>query len=275
VTYTVVAGDTLYSIARRFGTTVDSIASANGISDPSDITAGQVLVIPGDGTVQPTSAPTQGATQTPGSTGPAQVIQIGDTSQNVVAFTFDAGADAGYTVMILDTLKANGIHASFGMTGKWAETYPDLLRRMVNEGHTLINHSYDHPSFTGASSGNGVLEADRWDQLERTEDIVREIAGATTKPYFRPPFGDYDQSVNEDVGAIGYRYNIMWTVDSRGWMGIPEPQIKQRCLDLSEPGAIYIFHVGAASADGTALQGIIDGLHAQGYEIGDINAVLN
>jgi peptidoglycan/xylan/chitin deacetylase (PgdA/CDA1 family) len=275
VTYTVVAGDTLYSIAQRFGTTVDTIASANGISDPSDITAGQVLVIPGEGTVQPTSAPTQGATQTPGSTGPAQVIQIGDTSQNVVAFTFDAGADAGYTVMILDTLKANGIHASFGMTGKWAETYPDLLRRMVNEGHTLINHSYDHPSFTGASSGNGVLEADRWDQLERTEDIVQEIAGATTKPYFRPPFGDYDQSVNEDVGAIGYRYNIMWTVDSRGWMGIPEPQIKQRCLDLSEPGAIYIFHVGAASADGPALQGIIDGLHAQGYEIGDINAVLN
>ena len=55
--------------------------------------------------------------------------------------------------MILDTLATNGLHATFGMTGKFAETYPDLVRRMVNEGHTLINHSYDHKSFTGNSTG--------------------------------------------------------------------------------------------------------------------------
>jgi hypothetical protein len=66
----------------------------------------------------------------------------------------------------------------------------------------------------------------------------------------------------------------MWTVDSRGWMGLAAPLITQRCTDLAEPGAIYVFHVGSASQDGPALQGIIDGLRAANYTIGDINAVL-
>ena len=80
--------------------------------------------------------------------------------------------------------------------------------------------------------------------------------------------------MNEDVGARGYKYNVMWTLDSRGWTGIPAAEIMQRCLDNAEPGAIYIFHVGSASEDGPALQQIIDGLEAQGYAIGAIADVL-
>jgi hypothetical protein len=69
-------------------------------------------------------------------------------------------------------------------------------------------------------------------------------------------------------------YNLMWTVDSRGWMGIPAPSIAQRCIDLAEPGAIYVFHVGSQSQDGPALQSIIDGLRAKGYALGGIPDVL-
>jgi peptidoglycan/xylan/chitin deacetylase (PgdA/CDA1 family) len=275
VTYTVQAGDTLYSIASRFGSSVDAIAAANGILDPSQIETGQVLVIPGGvpATAPPATQPA--ATETPAGGGSAQVIRYGDTSRKAVAFTFDAGSDAGYTVMILDTLKANGIRASFGMTGKWAETNPELLQAIVGDGHTLINHTYDHKSFTGNSTQtSGLSEAERWDELNRTEQIVKDLTGATTKPYFRPPYGDYDASVNEDVGALGYAYNVMWAVDSRGWTGIPSTQVAQRCIDLAEPGAIYVFHVGSASEDGPALQAIIDGLRAQGYAITDIPGVL-
>jgi len=192
-----------------------------------------------------------------------------------VALTFDAGSDVGHTALILDTLAANGIHASFGMTGVWAERNPDLVRRMVNEGHTLINHSYDHASFTGRSSGKLPLtQEERWSQLDRTEAIIAGLTGATTLPYFRPPFGDYDASVNQDVAARGYLFNIMWTVDSRGWLGLPAYNIAQRCLDLAEPGAIYVFHVGSQSQDGPALQAIIDGLRAKGYAIGGVPDVL-
>jgi peptidoglycan/xylan/chitin deacetylase (PgdA/CDA1 family) len=271
-------GDTLYSIAQRYNTSVDAISSANQITDPTQIGVGQVLIIPGvpGVTPVPTVAPTQApGTQPPPAGGPAQVISKGNTSRNAVAFTFDAGADAGYTTQILDTLAANGIQATFGMTGRFAEINPALVQRMVDDGHTLINHTYDHASFTGNSTGVAALTREqRWDELDRTESIIDDLTGATTFPYFRPPYGDYDASVLEDVGARGYAYSVMWTVDSRGWTGIPAPAITQRCLDNSEPGAIYIFHVGAAAADGPALQDIIDGLHGQGYEIGDLGLVL-
>lgn len=273
VTYVIQTGDTMYSIAQRFGVTVDAIVEANGISDPTNIAVGHVLIIPGV-TATPASPGTATPTQ-PASGGPAQVITIGDTSRNTIAFTFDAGSDAGYTTLILDTLSANGLHATFGMTGRFAETYPDLVRRMVNDGHTLINHSYDHKSFTGNSTGAAPLTREqRWDELDRTESIIQQLTGATTLSYFRPPYGDYDASVNEDVGARGYAYNVMWTLDSRGWMGIPAAQIVQRCLDNAQAGAIYIFHVGSASEDGPALQQIIDGLTSQGYAIGAIGDVL-
>ena len=99
----------------------------------------------------------------------AQVIRKGNTSRNAVAFSFDAGSDAGYTAQILDTLKTNGIRVSFGMTGRWAEQNPDLLQRIVNEGHELINHTYDHASFTGGSTGQPALtQAERRDELDRT-----------------------------------------------------------------------------------------------------------
>lgn len=220
-----------------------------------------------------TSAPPAGpeATLAPA----AAVVRKGNAQRKAVALTFDAGSDAGYAGEILDTLAANGIPAAFGVTGKWAEQNTGLLRRIVEEGHTLINHTYDHASFTGASTGKPPLsQAERWEELDRTEALVSELTGATTKPYFRPPFGDYDDSVNRDVGARGYAYNVMWTVDSFGWKGATAQEIKERCLSLAEPGAIYIFHVGSASQDGPALQGVIDGLRAAGYEIVPLPALL-
>lgn len=272
--YTVGRGDTVYSIAQRYGTTVEAIVAANGLSDAGVIEVGQVLLIPGGGATA-TAGPTPVITEAPDEGGSAEVIAIGNTSRKTVALTFDAGSDVGYAGHILDVLKANGIHASFGMTGKWAEQNPEMLRRIVNEGHELINHTYDHASFTGGTTNTPPLSREeRWDQLDRTEQIVRDLAGATTKPYFRPPYGAYDASVNSDVGARGYRYNVMWTVDSRGWMGISVAEITQRCLDLAEPGAVYVFHVGGQSLDGVALQDIIDGLSAAGYSMGDVSDVL-
>ena len=232
--------------------------AANDLADPSQIEVGQVLLIPG------ASAAT--STPTPGS---AQVVRKADTTSQTVFLTFDAGSDTGFTAQILDTLKANGIVAAFGVTGRWAEQNPDLVRRIAEEGHTLINHSYDHPSFTGRSTNLPPLtQSQRWEQLDKTEGIIQDLAGVSTKPYFRPPYGDYDDSVNADIYARGYLYNVMWTVDSLGWNGLAADAIVERCLSLAEPGAIYVFHVGSASQDAAALQRIIDGLGEMGYSIG-------
>ena len=100
---------------------------------------------------------------------------------------------------------------------------------------------------------------------------MRRIAGASTKPYFRPPYGDYDASVLADVYTRGYKYNVMWSTDSLGWKGYTKQQILQRVLDGLKPGAVYLFHVGSESQDGPALQSIISELRKRGYGFVTIN----
>ena len=205
----------------------------------------------------------------------ARVVDRVQTTEMRVALTFDAGADRGYAESILDTLRAAQVRASFGMTGQWAEANPDLLRRMAAEGHHFINHTQTHDSFTGFSTGRGPKTAEaRVRELDLTEAAVQRIANATTKPYFRPPYGDMDGSVSEDVYGSGYDIVAMWTVDSLGWNGLSRSGIEERCLRLAGPGAIYIFHVGAAAQDGPALPAVIDGLRRQGYQMGPLDWLL-
>jgi peptidoglycan/xylan/chitin deacetylase (PgdA/CDA1 family) len=194
-------------------------------------------------------------------------IRRADTDSRIVALTFDAGADRGYAAQILDILLEEEIPATFGMTGGWAEDNPDLIQRMVDEGHQLINHTTTHRSWTGASTGAAPLSStERAEELRQTEQILRDIAGYELQPYFRPPYGDYDDSVINDLQANGYTVNVLWTVDSLGWDGLPAPEITRRVVDGTVPGAIHLFHVGAASQDAAALPGIIAELRALGYD---------
>ncbi|MBX6342567.1 MAG: polysaccharide deacetylase family protein, partial [Thermomicrobiaceae bacterium] len=167
---------------------------------------------------------------------------------------------------ILDTLKAEGIKATFGMTGVWAEDNPDLIKRMVAEGHQLMNHTYDHQSFTGNSTGAAPLTtAQRLDEIRHTEQVVSSIAGYDLRPYFRPPYGDYDQSVLRDIAEAGYTVNVMWTVDCLGWNGLSAAQIIERCVHAAKPGAVLLMHVGSQSQEASALPELIHQLRAQGY----------
>jgi len=187
-------------------------------------------------------------------------------SQKVVAITFDAGSDLGFTGQVLDTLSAYGVRASFGITGDWADDHPDAVRRMAVEGHQVMNHSYAHLSFTGASAPNPLLTtAERQAELAKADATLSALIGCTTKPFFRPPYGDTNASVLADVGAAGYGFTVMWTVDSGGWQGLTAEQIVERITTRVEPGAILAFHVGSASQDSAALPRIIQALQAAGY----------
>jgi peptidoglycan/xylan/chitin deacetylase (PgdA/CDA1 family) len=248
-------------------TTVPTTTVAPATTAPS--TTAPTTTLPTTTTLPPTTtAPTttlSPTTTAPPPGEPAVVLRRGDPADPRVALTFDAGSDVGYAEEILDTLRSNGIRASFGMTGRWAEDHPALVARIAAEGHVLINHSYDHPSFTGYSTGTAPLSTTaRLDQLARAEAAIQAAAGVPGKPWFRPPYGDEDESVRVDVGSAGYRYEVMWTVDSLGWQGLAAAEVTARCLDGASPGAIYLFHVGSGSTDHAALQPVIDGLRARG-----------
>ena len=129
-----------------------------------------------------------------------------------------------------------------------------------------MNHTQDHASFTGASTGKGPLSAaQRVAELQSANATIVAVTGVDTRPWFRPPYGDTDVSVQRDAAAAGYGYEVMWTLDSLGWNGLPADQITTRSLNVAQPGAIYLFHVGSASQDAAALPGIIDRLRAAGY----------
>jgi peptidoglycan/xylan/chitin deacetylase (PgdA/CDA1 family) len=197
--------------------------------------------------------------------GRAITVDRGLPSCDTVSLTFDAGADRGYAELILDILRDTGVKASFGMTGAWAQQNSDLIVRMGNEGHEFINHSWRHGSFTGFSTNSRPLSVDvRASELERTEELIKGLTGQSTRPMFRPPYGDYNESVLKDISDQGYDYSIMWTVDSRGWMHYSAQRIVDLCLNAAQPGAIYLFHVGIESEDALALTSIIDGLRDRG-----------
>lgn len=225
--------------------------------------------------VVPTPSP---VLQSPAPGAVATVVSRVETDELVIALTFDAGADRGYAEQILDTLAAEGVKATFGMTGRWAEANPDLVRRMVDEGHQLINHTYSHPSFTGRSTGQSPLStAERLAELRRLETVVAQVTGSdqTMRPYFRPPYGDYDDSVLSELPTAGYTVVVMWSVDSLGWNGLSAQEIVDRCLAGATPGGIILMHVGAQSQDAQALPQLIASLRERGYRFVTVAELLD
>ncbi len=200
-----------------------------------------------------------------------------ETDEPYIALTFDVTFDRGDGETILNILAERDVRATFALTGVWAQDNPDLVRRMVDEGHDLMNHTWDHPSLTGEWTGSMIhdptppLGADEiiW-QLHRTEDIVRDQVGVELRPYVRPPYGDYSDETQAAMADAGYTYNIMWTVDTLGWYAHPVEVVTQRALDSAQPGANILMHVGHGATDGAALPGIIDGLRSMGYEFATV-----
>lgn len=103
--------------------------------------------------------------------------------------------------------------------------------------------------------------------------ITEDTDGYEVAPYFRPPYGDLDDSVLSDVAANGYWVTVMWTCDSLGWNGAVD-QIIERCGTTAEAGDIILMHVGAESLDAEALPGLIESLEEAGFELVTIEELL-
>jgi peptidoglycan/xylan/chitin deacetylase (PgdA/CDA1 family) len=205
-----------------------------------------------------------------------QIVSQGPSSSRAIALTFDAGADRGFAPRILRTLERAHIRATFGMTGKWASANRDLLRRMAHDRDAFINHTYDHRSFTGYSTNTAplTLKQRTW-EITQTARVVRAATGRGIKPYFRPPYGDYDQATLTLLRRLGYHYMVMWTLDSLGWEHLPSKAILQRCLADARPGTILLMHVGSQSQDAIALPNLIQDLKRRGYHFVTVPQMLH
>ncbi|WP_407269778.1 polysaccharide deacetylase family protein [Radiobacillus sp. PE A8.2] len=169
---------------------------------------------------------------------PETVYLQGAQTDNKVALTFDDGPDPRFTPQLLDVLKEHNVKATFFLMGARAAAYPDLIQRIINEGHIIGNHTYWHPN---------LVEAGDIETLEReimqTEDILNVVIGYRTK-LFRAPYGFLDNEIVEKLISLNYTV-VGWSVDSLDWQELPPVQIADNVLSNLHPGAIILMHDGA------------------------------
>lgn len=246
IRYRILPGDTIYRIALRFGTTVQSILNSNPGLNPQRLIPGQTIII---------AIPAN-----------AVAIYRGNPSKRMVALTFDATYGDNQTTRLLQILRDNNIKATFFLSGIWPANFPGPAAAIAAEGHEIGNHSLTHPHMTQ------IPLTQVSNQVIRTEALIRNITGVSTY-LFRPPFGEYNQAVLNTVAALGY-VTIMWTVDSLDWMNPGVTQIINRVVNNTAPGAIILMHQ-AASQTPDALPVIISRLRQQGYSFGTVTQVLD
>jgi len=167
----------------------------------------------------------------------------------------------------LDTLKEKNVRATFFILGQFAKANPDLIKRIVDDGHEIGNHSWSHPDFRTLKREQMIEE------LRKTEETVKEITGRSTKPYFRPPYSYRNQLSINVAGEEGY-LTVVWTTETYDWkQGATAQTMIESVLKEARPGGIVVLHTSKAR-DAESLPGIIDGLRAEGYTLVTVSEVL-
>jgi peptidoglycan/xylan/chitin deacetylase (PgdA/CDA1 family) len=224
------------------------------------------LLLGSSGSLQAVPAPAPPAMTSPPT---ATVISRTATDEKVLALTFDAGADSGHTMAILDILEVQQVKATFFLTADWLEQNPELGQAIASRGHCLGNHTASHPHLTEITDDEVTRE------LTRTEEAAQRACGRSTRPFFRPPFGEYDERICRLAARAGYEYLILWTIDSRDWQMIPAEELTARIVENVQPGAIVLMHVGSQTKEPEALPETIRQLRAKGYRFATLDELLN
>lgn len=181
---------------------------------------------------------------------PNDFVLNGSPRKRQVALTFDDGPDRTFTPRILDVLRDHGVKATFFVVGNRVAAHPDVVKRMVREGHVVANHSWNHPNL--AKLEPDTVRA----QLLRAEDIIFRVAGYRPK-LFRPPYGSIQESGILVARDLGYTI-VNWNVDSLDWKGLSAEQVSTNVLTHVLPGSIILLH--SAGGEGSNLEGTIRAL---------------
>ncbi|MBR7797505.1 MAG: polysaccharide deacetylase family protein [Bacillota bacterium] len=203
---------------------------------------------------------------------PNIMMYQGKTHQKVIALTFDDGPDQQYTPKILDILKREGVPATFFLMGARVSKYPNVARRIVEDGHSVGNHSFWHPQLTKTS-----VNRMKW-EIKSTEKQIL-LATGVSSTLFRAPYGDISEKFVQELGNMGYK-GIGWSIDTEDWKELSNTDISQTVLNLAHPGAIVLMHsAGHSSQDLTgtveSLKNMITILKRRGYRFVTIPELWN
>jgi peptidoglycan-N-acetylglucosamine deacetylase len=190
------------------------------------------------------------------------------SQKNKIAITFDDGPSPIWTPQILDELKKANVKATFFMVGHHVQKYPDVAKRVAEEGHDIGNHGFAH------SVVLYYTPAEIEEEIKYTEHVIRQVTGYTTK-IFRPPKAWITWSLKEKIRSMGYE-TVLWSLNSKDWVAFDHKMMVRYLIRHVKGGDILLFHDsgnvlshegGDRSQTVKALPILISALRQKGYEI--------
>ena len=191
---------------------------------------------------------------------------LGDTREKVLYLTFDAGYENGCTEQVLDTLKKHQVRAAFFLVGNYIERNADLVRRMVEEGHIVGNHTMHHYDMSRLSGKETFSK-----ELTDLEDLFRQITGKELPKFYRPPQGVYSQDNLKMAKELGYK-TVFWSLAYVDWLNDKQPTREEafrKLLPRTHNGAVVLLH-STSKTNAEILDDLLTQWENLGYRFGTL-----
>lgn len=196
---------------------------------------------------------------------PPEAIYRGNPDKHMVSFLINVAWGNEFLPSMLDTLNKHKVKATFFLEGRWTKENPELAKMIVDAGHEIGNHSYNHPDMRSLSQ-RAIRE-----QLTKTNDIIEATTGVKCK-WFAPPSGSFRPEVVQIASELKMG-TIMWSVDTIDWQHPKANVLLSRVMSKIHPGAIILMH--PTSSTDEALDDLITAIKQKEYEIGNLSTLLN
>jgi len=196
---------------------------------------------------------------------------LGDTAEKVIYLTFDAGYENGCTAKILDTLKAHNVPAAFFLVGNYMEQNADLVRRMVEEGHIVGNHTMHHHDMRKLADPDAFAQ-----ELKDLEVLFRDITGKDLPKYYRPPQGSYSEENLRMAQELGYK-TVFWSLAYVDWLNQDQPTKEEafgKLIPRTHSGAVVLLHSTSAT-NAQILDELLTKWEDMGYRFASIDKLFS
>ena len=191
---------------------------------------------------------------------------LGDTEQKTIYLTFDAGYENGYTATILDTLKKHNVPACFFVVGNYIDSAPELVQRMVDEGHIVGNHTLHHPDMSKISDMDSFQA-----EITGLEEKFTALTGQPMQKFYRPPQGKFSEENLRQAQELGYT-TVFWSLAYVDWYTDNQPTEEHafsKLLPRIHNGAIVLLH-STSETNARILDELLTRWEQEGYTFGSL-----
>ena len=192
---------------------------------------------------------------------------VGDAEEKKIYLTFDCGYENGNSSAILDALKKHDAPATFFVVGHFLESAPEMVKRMVEDGHTVGNHTYHHYDMSKISDPAVFRK-----EMDDVRILFQEITGTEMAMYYRPPQGKYSEANLKMAKDMGY-HTFFWSLAYVDWYENKQPTHEEafkKLLGRIHPGAIVLLH-STSKTNGEILDELLTKWEEMGYRFGTLD----